>query len=85
MHDGRRRRFDQELSNRKAVGQDHQHKHQHVPEAKPIERGRDAVERVKDLSEQEAMDEVYKAFRFDLCRTCQKAYIRAPLGPSRPA
>ncbi|HUR39216.1 MAG TPA: hypothetical protein VM222_06970 [Planctomycetota bacterium] len=46
---------------------------------------RDAVERVKDLSEQEAMDEVYKAFRFDLCRTCQKAYLRAPLGPSRPA
>jgi hypothetical protein len=46
---------------------------------------RDAVEGVKHLSEQEAMDEVYKAFRFDLCRTCQKAFIREPLGPPRPA
>lgn len=42
---------------------------------------RDAVEAVKHLSEQEAMDEVYKEFRFDLCRTCQKQFIRAPLGP----
>ena len=34
---------------------------------------------------EEAMDEVYKEFRFDLCRTCQKLFIKAPLGPPRPA
>jgi hypothetical protein len=31
------------------------------------------------------MDEVYKEFRFDLCRTCQKIYIQGPLPPSKPA
>jgi hypothetical protein len=31
------------------------------------------------------MDEVYREFRFDLCRTCQKLFIQAPLGPARPA
>jgi hypothetical protein len=44
-----------------------------------------AVEAVKNLSADDAMDEVYKEFRFDLCRTCQKLFIKAPLGPSRPA
>ncbi len=45
---------------------------------------REAVDAVKHLSEQEAMDEVYKEFRLDLCRTCQKEFIKAPLGPSKP-
>jgi len=45
---------------------------------------KEAVEQAKRLSAQEAMDEVYKEFRFDLCRTCQKQFIQAPLGPSRP-
>jgi hypothetical protein len=40
-----------------------------------------AVEALKNVSEQDAMDEVYKEFRFDLCRTCQKQFIKAPLGP----
>jgi len=40
-----------------------------------------AVEAVQKLSAEEAMDEVYKEFRFDLCRTCQKQFIKAPLGP----
>jgi hypothetical protein len=44
-----------------------------------------AMEQVRRLGAQEAMDEVYKEFRFDLCRTCQKLYIQAPLGPVRPA
>lgn len=43
-----------------------------------------AVEALKDVSEQDAMDEVYKEFRFDLCRTCQKQYIKGPL-PPKPA
>jgi hypothetical protein len=49
------------------------------------ERLRGAVEAVQHLSAEEAMDEVYREFRFDLCRTCQKIFIQSPLGPSRPA
>jgi hypothetical protein len=45
---------------------------------------RAAVDQVKNLSAEEAMDEVYKEFHFDLCRTCQKEFIKAPLGPSKP-
>ena len=40
-----------------------------------------AAEAVQKLSAEEAMDEIYKEFRFDLCRTCQKQFIKAPLGP----
>ena len=39
-----------------------------------------AVEAVKNLSPEDAQDEVYREFRFDLCRTCQKAFLKAPLG-----
>lgn len=46
---------------------------------------KEAVEQVRHLSEEEAMDEVYKEFRFDLCRGCQKAFLKAPLGPVKPA
>lgn len=53
--------------------------------AKASEDLKQAVEAVRNLSAEDAMDEVYKEFRFDLCRTCQKQFIRAPLGPSRPA
>jgi hypothetical protein len=42
---------------------------------------KEAAEAVRSLSAEEAMDEVYKEFRFDLCRTCQKQYLRSPLGP----
>lgn len=43
-----------------------------------------AVEAVQNLSAEEAMDEVFREFRLDLCRTCQKEYIQAPLGPPKP-
>jgi hypothetical protein len=46
---------------------------------------REAVDAVRGLTEQEAMDEVYKEFRFDLCRTCQKQFLKAPLGPPKSA
>jgi len=42
---------------------------------------REAVDAVRGLTAEEAMDEVYREFRFDLCRTCQKQFIKAPLGP----
>ena len=41
---------------------------------------KDAIESAKNLSAEEAQDEVYREFRFDLCRTCQKAFLKAPLG-----
>ncbi len=53
--------------------------------AKAGEEMKNAVEALKNVSAEDAMDEVYKEFRFDLCRTCQKAYIKGPLPPSKPA
>jgi hypothetical protein len=49
------------------------------------EKLKQAAQQLKNLSAEEAMDEVYREFRFDLCRTCQKEFIRTPLGSSRPA
>ena len=46
---------------------------------------KNAVESVKHLSAEEAQDEVYREFRFDLCRTCQKAFLKSPLGPAPKA
>lgn len=37
------------------------------------------VEKCMDLTEEELMRDVYVDFHFDLCRPCQKAYIRDPL------
>lgn len=36
-------------------------------------------ERLERLSAEEAQDEVHRAFRFDLCPPCQKAYLQAPV------
>ncbi len=38
------------------------------------------IERLKTYSPEAAQDEVYRRFRFDLCSTCQKAYLKNPLG-----
>ena len=38
------------------------------------------IERLKDYSSEKAQDEVYREFRFDLCATCQKAFLAEPLG-----
>ena len=34
---------------------------------------------MEGVSEAEAMDEVYRTFRFDLCMPCQKKYLKRPL------
>ena len=34
------------------------------------------IERLKDTTPEAAQDEVYRAFRFDLCTTCQKVYLK---------
>jgi len=36
-------------------------------------------------SEEDLMKDVYVRFDFDFCRSCQRAYIAAPLGPRPPA
>ena len=33
----------------------------------------------EDMTEEELMRDVYAEFRFDLCRPCQKEYVRNPL------
>jgi hypothetical protein len=38
------------------------------------------LEKLKGYSAEQAQDEVYRAFRFDLCATCQKDFLRDPLG-----
>ena len=37
------------------------------------------LEDCETLTEEELMQSVYVSFQFDLCRACQKAYIRDPL------
>ena len=39
-----------------------------------------AIEALKNYPVEKAQDEVYREFRFDLCATCQKAYLKSPLG-----
>jgi hypothetical protein len=39
---------------------------------------------LRDYPADRAQDEVYREFRFDLCSTCQRAFLAAPLGVSRP-
>jgi hypothetical protein len=43
---------------------------------------RRTVEQLRDYSAEQAQDEVYREFRFDLCATCQKAYLKSPLRPA---
>ncbi len=48
--------------------------------ARAREELRELVERLRDYSPSKAQDEVYREFRFDLCATCQKAFLADPLG-----
>jgi hypothetical protein len=41
---------------------------------------RKALAALKDYPADRAQDEVYREFRFDLCATCQREYLKAPLG-----
>jgi len=44
---------------------------------------RELVERMKDMDPEKAQDSVYRKLRFDLCPTCQKEYLKDPLGQHR--
>lgn len=37
------------------------------------------LRQLEGLSEQDAHDQVYRAFEFDLCPSCQRRYVREPL------
>jgi len=38
------------------------------------------IEKLKTVTPDAAQDEVYRKFRFDLCATCQKLFLKNPLG-----
>ena len=40
---------------------------------------KEILKRCEDLTEEELMQDVYVDFQFDLCRACQRAYIKEPL------
>jgi hypothetical protein len=42
------------------------------------------LRQLEKISEEEAQNEVYRQFEFDLCAACQKRYVKEPLprGPS---
>lgn len=48
--------------------------------ARAEENLRKALERLKDYTAQQAQDEVYRSFAFDLCAMCQRAFLSNPLG-----
>ena len=39
------------------------------------------LDQLKNVTADQAQDEVYREFRFDLCATCQAQYLKSPLGP----
>ena len=40
---------------------------------------KEILKRCEDLTEEELMQDVYVDFQFDLCRACQRSYIKDPL------
>lgn len=48
--------------------------------ARAEEELRDVLEKLQGYSAERAQDEVYREFRFDLCATCQRVFLTAPLG-----
>ena len=38
------------------------------------------IERLKDYPAEKAQDEIHRVLQFDLCATCQRAYLKSPLG-----
>lgn len=40
---------------------------------------KELLKRCEDLTEEELMQDVYVDFQFDLCRACQRFYIKDPL------
>jgi hypothetical protein len=50
--------------------------------AKAEEELKKLLEQLKGYSAEKAQDEVHRAFRFDLCATCQRKFLANPLARS---
>jgi hypothetical protein len=44
---------------------------------------RKLVESMEDMNPKELEEDVFKQFKFDLCRRCQQRFIKKPLGTRR--
>ena len=42
------------------------------------------IRQLEGISEQDAQNEVYRQFEFDLCAACQRKYVREPLPKALP-
>ncbi len=42
----------------------------------------DLLRQCAGMTEEELMQDVYVRFEFDLCRRCQRAYLKNPLAPA---
>ena len=42
------------------------------------------IRQLEGISEEEAQNEVYRQFEFDLCAACQKRYVKEPLSRTSP-
>ena len=40
----------------------------------------DIIERIEDADDERIGDDVYQQFRFDLCASCRKRFVKSPLG-----
>lgn len=43
------------------------------------------LRQLEGISEEEAQNEVYRQFQFDLCVACQRRYVKEPLARPLPA
>ncbi len=43
------------------------------------------LQQLEGISEEEAQNEVYRQFEFDLCPACQRTYLKDPLPREHPA
>ena len=42
---------------------------------------KEILRRCEDLTEEELMQDVYVDFQFNLCRACQRNYVKDPIPP----
>lgn len=45
---------------------------------------RELLATLEELDPEQAQDDIYRSFRFTLCRPCQRAFLRSPLQPLWP-
>jgi len=45
-----------------------------------LEQTHQILEKMKDMNEEELMEDIWKNFSFDLCKKCRDIYLKSPLG-----